>query len=179
MALTGTHGARTTWRHRSGARRAGLSGQCLKMWERCRTNPDRCPDDGMAVRGQAETAWGSWGSRGSEDSVGEVAVVNLPRHGSACQLEECIEALWPANGICKATFPHVFAWTNRVTFPLASRGACRQSYAAYAQACRVFSHSRTARRRARRAQGAALHPTQLETIIRAAPDTFGMRGHTA
>lgn len=62
MALAGTRGARTTWRHRRGACRAGLSGQCLKMWGRRRTNPegrgqanpDRAMAEGMAGRGHAE-----------------------------------------------------------------------------------------------------------------------------
>jgi hypothetical protein len=41
VALAGTRGAPTPWRHLRGERRAGLSGQCLKMSGQCQANPDR------------------------------------------------------------------------------------------------------------------------------------------
>jgi hypothetical protein len=41
VALAGTRGAPTHWRHLRGERRAGLSGQRLKMWGQCQANPDR------------------------------------------------------------------------------------------------------------------------------------------
>jgi hypothetical protein len=40
VALAETCGARTTWRHWRGARRAGLWGPCLTRWGRGRTNPE-------------------------------------------------------------------------------------------------------------------------------------------